>query len=170
MVTYKVDSDYSAPSYSASWLHKATSCGTSGLCMSGAKTKIVSGVVKGDLAGSKLTGITGELITADGQTVKITDGTLGGVFDWFLETEGHGKFIFVDLKTLLAAYSTPQQPNSFNADDFVLWGQNFAAHGPRPTNAWGIDLRAVLVPEPDSVALLLLGLLGLGLVRRRQAR
>ena len=166
---YLVDSNYTAPSFSASWLHAATGCNMGGLYMCGAKERITAGEIHGNLSGGVLTIANGFLTTAT-QTVAITGGTLGGAYDWFIETSTHGTFQFVDLSGL-SMYGASKQPNSFNTandpNDIVLWGQNFAAGQPPASNRWGLDLYAVRVPAPGT-ALILAGACALLLLRRRR--
>lgn len=185
-VTYDVRSPYASANYSASWLHSATACNGlhASLFMCGnVKESITSGFVTGDQAGGVLTISGGQLITAS-HTVDITGGRIGGAFGWSVETAAHGTFEFLDLSPASVAgspYTSSSQPNRFNtggpsADSFVLWGQNFAAPGLSSGNVmfqnaarWGIDLYAVRVPEPSAFGLLVLGVIGLVLVRRRHA-
>lgn len=183
LVTYEVRSPYSAGNFSASWLHQATGCNSlnSGLYMCGAKQAISSGQITGNQSGGVLH-VTGGVLNGASETVQITGGRIGGAFGWTLETLAHGTFEFVDLSALSGSpFNSGSKPNSFNTggagtDNLVLWGQNFAAPGlsadPSIFTAgvprWGLDLYAVKVPEPATLALWLCGIAGLVLVRRRR--
>lgn len=183
-VSYEVHSNYTAPNYSASWLHEATGCNSlnAGLYMCGTKSRIESGTLSGDLNSGILSNVTGELRTAT-QTIRVTAGVLGGAFAWYLTTDLYGTFEFLDLSALPGSpYNASNQPNSFNTsndpNDLVLWGQNFAAPGLSSASTpfvngvarRGIDLYAQRIPvlEPGTVLLLVVGVVGLVLVRRKQ--
>lgn len=191
VINYELE-PYSFGGYSANWLHSADGCqGGPGnslfMCNGGSSTSFLLGISGGNLSGefdgTAMTGITGSLNLApntmfDG--LAITGGALGGSGPWYLDYTLHApdysmqrRFSFVDLGMGAGL------PNSFSPDRFILWGQNQDAYMSAMLGDWagpvggpnflptGIDLHAVAVPEPGTLALLSGGLLLLGFGRSR---
>ena len=176
-VTYEIGT-YAEGGYSASWLHEATGCVTTGslgdLFMCGA-AQVLTGTLTGDLENGLLTNI-GGVFYIGGESYNVLGGQLG-VFEnaniWSITVESLGVFLFESL------YMGDGMPNFFDGDQLILWGQNLHAYNCDPRFAdcssysrWGIDLygHKVSVSEPGTLALLGIGLLGVGISRRRKVK
>ena len=177
-VSYEIGS-YSTGGYSASWLHEATGCVSTGpagapLYMCGARTDI-SGTINGMLDNGFLA-VTGGMLNVGGTDHRIRGGNIGD-FDelvpgtaWNLRVRGLGNFLFEPLGM------GPGSPNYFDGTTMILWGQNRPAYRCSPNeycngrDRWGIDLYAkrVEVAEPATLALFGIGVLAMGLIRRRR--
>ena len=183
-VTYKIG-PYSTGGYSASWLHTASGCPGTGpdtgdtLYMCGYATP-VTGLLTGTLDAGVFS-IDGGYLNIFGHNFNVGLSSLGGDFTnaagdllWFLNVDSFGTFSFESI-----AMGTGG-PNHFGPDHFVLWGQNDDAYDcaslPYDSDAkkgclpWGVDLygERVSVPEPGTLALLGIGLLGIALATRRR--
>lgn len=179
-IVYEIES-YTSGNFSASWLHHASNCGSNGpdsgipLCMSGGGLQSIFGTIEGNLAAGILS-ITGGELTIGGNAHLVLGGALGAFGSapawpnaWHIEIASLGTFYFEDI-------AMSSGPNFFDGQQLILWGQNMAAYDcainkctdHRP---WGIDLygSAVSVPEPGTLALFGIGLIGMGLARRKAA-
>jgi hypothetical protein len=178
-VTYDIK-PHTIGNWSGSFIHRATHFGgasdldldsdgfNDSLYTSG-RSRRISGSLTGNWNGTTLTDITGSL-----WDFAVTGGSLGGAYYsetngvlaplWSLELEGAGTFYFEDMWI-----------NQINQDTLTLWGQNLQAYLGSSENGkhYGLDLYGVSLPEPSSIAILLLGLLAIPVVlarRRRAAR
>ncbi len=174
-VTYEIES-YSEGGFSASWLHESSGCTNQGLIgtlfMCGS-TESLTGTITGELEFGLLNNISGAF-EIGGESYNVLGGQLGAFENhnlWSITVADLGVFIFETLNMGAG------MPNFFDGGEFILWGQNLHAYNcdPRYTdcgefNRWGIDLygHQVSVPEPGTLALLGIGLLGMGLSRRRK--
>ena len=178
-VTYDIG-QYGTGGYSASWVHSASGCEGIGpdtgmtLYMCGAALS-TNGTIEGSLDGGVLT-ITGGTLNIGGTDYDVQGGMLGSLVDeWRIQIENFGDFLFEGL------VMGDGLPNFFDGSEMILWGQNLQAYICEPGNdscsavtgidRWGIDLHGVArvqVPEPGTLALFGIGLLGLGLAKRRR--
>jgi len=195
-ITIQISGSWSGSGFSASTLHAATGCSSNSdlagasihQCGAhGVNDDITGGTLTGDLTGGVFSSITGTL-TIGGVEVAVTGGSLGGAyydvatptsladFNWFLDISGFGTFYFEDM--LMGNTG----PNRFDGETLVLWGQNEVAYGAASRCVFdesvqdfvctpsqrGMDLYGVRVPEPATLALFGLGLMGLGVAKRKR--
>ena len=174
-VSYDVG-DYSVGGFSASVLHSASGCASEGpagftLYMCGGPLLDIVGTIAGVLDNGLLM-ISGGILNVDGTDHAILGGSIGDFSTlvpgeaYSLIVAGLGTFYFepIDMGT--------GRPNFFDGNELILWGQNDDTYFCESECVnWGMDLYAerVAVPEPGTLALFGIGLLGLGLVRRRKA-
>ncbi len=185
--------------YGYSGIHAASSCGSSGLCMGGAKLYWpFEGTLHGDFdatGGYSLVNLTGTLNAPEG-TMHITGGQLsdpgiGGNASGFLnytlsgDINESGTFYFVG-QGLCCSGAPNGGPNNLTDSGFTLWGNNwdiFAPEGSGILNSRQAVIDAGLTPlgmdvvggdftstpEPSTMILLGSGLLVLPLLRGRNA-
>jgi hypothetical protein len=185
-VTYELAAA-SQGGFSANWLHSADGCRggahnnlfmCSGSSADSFLLGISSGTLTGDYLDGKLNDITGEFkldSNSPFERLSITDGKLGRGM-WFLDYtleslagSVSGRFFFEDLNR------GEGMPNAYAFDEFKLWGQNLDAYeATKDRNRdisytpIGLDLYAVAVPEPSTLALFALAFAGLSIVGRQR--
>jgi hypothetical protein len=196
-VSYEIG-DYVHPNggYSGSWLHAADNENCTGVGQDSGDTLYmcpssrddlhnVRGILNGSFDSETDTLTIGE---EDGGYLEVFDdeagswirfdilgGSLGGEFadsgeaNWFINVDELGTFAFENMQQV------DGMPNQLGLDQFILWGQNREAYDCDPgecDNRWGIDLFGTRhsVPEPGTLALLGIGLLGMGAARRIRGR
>lgn len=178
-ITFEIEA-YSEGNYSASWLHSADYCGGSGptmmlpLCMGGNTLLSIFGSIEGNLVADVLT-ITGGQLSIGGNLHDVTGGVLSafvGLGTSEIEIDTYGTFVFENIGMGTGL------PNYFDGEELILWGQNLDAYYcptitgcMENTGTWGIDLygKSVSVPEPGTLTLFGLGLIGMGFARRKTA-
>ena len=175
-VVYEIEIGYGAEGFQASYLHGSTGCRRTGpntgdtLYMCGSPLDSITGRIEGDLIGGLLQ-ITGGSIHTGSDSYRIFDGRLGsfgGNYIWWFTMEHYGEFWFESIAMGAG------KPNFFDGHTMILWGQNMSAYNRYPGTMdhrrRGIDIyaRKISVPEPGTLSLIGLGLLGAGLARRRR--
>ncbi len=174
--------------FSASWLHTASSAHSGGYYMNGDKAgmtgtltyDLTDGTASGSITGFGET-VGGMFDPADSWTLTWTGVSQGNEtfvggetdllsLDYLLSSSGHassGTFYFADKNFAGDA-------NSVSATELFLWGNNWmnetgadkAAFVAAGGVALGLDLYgSVAVPEPGQLALLAIGLIGIGVKR-----
>ena len=167
MPTHQLNvSSYSGNGYSASALHSADYCGSNGYCMSGDTIhRGLSGTLNmvWNSASSSFSEITGSLSNGYGVSVDIMGGTLFtqlSAFGWGDLITNYGTFGFDDLSSFYNGAA-----NNYSDNAFYLWGQNSNYNA-----TWGLDLYGTVtqVPEPASMSLMALGLIGVVATQRKK--
>ena len=193
-ITYDIDSG-SAPNFSGSWLHAATNeMGSSGYYANGAAAGIEGSLTlitdaMGNYTGASgtLTGSGNVLGSVEDWTIDIMGGSsspfalfTGGdslllSLDYHLTSaQGHnsrGTFYFAnrDFNNI----PNDDSPNFIRPEKLVLWGNNWINNGINEhpgVSGLGLDLFGTVtddVPEPGILALLAVGLIGIGVSRRK---
>ena len=175
-IIFEIESNYSAGGFQASYLHGSTGCRSAGpdsgetLYMCGNPLQSITGRIEGNLNGGQLQ-INGGSIQVGTASYDIYSGVINpfgtGDVSWFL-MEHYGQFMFENISMGTG------KPNYFDGNTMILWGQNMWAYNFDPgyfsDYRRGIDIvaRKVTVPEPGTLSLLGLGLLGAALTRRRR--
>ena len=190
-ITYNI-TDGASGGFSASWLHAGTGGQSNGFYMNGDKASISGSITidwdTGAASGSLSTDTLGDTDFGQGSGSWVVDITGGSVADIGLFSNGDSLLLSLDYLlsdggahtsagTFYFADSTfTGDVNSATNSEIYLWGNNWfnqngtgdrAAFVTAGGIALGIDLYGSAVPEPSMLLLLGMGLIGLGVRRKR---
>ncbi len=194
-ITYDI-TDGSSGGFTASWLHAGTGAQSAGFYMNGNKASISGSITidwaTGAASGSLSTDTPSDTNFGQGSGSWVVDILGGSVAD--IGTFNNGDSLLLSLDYLLSVDGVASSTgtfyfadstftgdvNSATNSEIYLWGNNwFNQNGTADKTAFelangagsalGIDLYGTAVPEPGILLLLGMGLIGLGIRRKRLA-